>query len=224
MKPRLLDLFCGAGGCTKGYQRAGFHVTGVDVKPQPNYCGDEFWQDDVIRLLTVMCDSWLYDGDFDAIHASPPCQAHTRAQVLRGREHPDLIAPTRAMLEQTGLPYVIENVVGAPLRDPIELCGAAFGRPFCRHRLFEINWPLNSLLPGCAKGQLPVLPEHVLHTRSADSEKGQRLVRGIQIFGANARADAARDAMEMSWASRDEVSEAIRLCSPSSWANASWRI
>lgn len=209
MRPRLLDLFCGAGGAAMGYHRAGFEVVGVDVKPQPNY-PFEFVEADALGWWLWKNDPALTVGkSFDAIHASPPCQAYTRAQSIRGYDHPKLIGPTRDLLEESGLPYIIENVVGSPLRDPVMLCGSGFGRPFCRHRLFEINWPLGSLVPPCAAGQLGVQPEHVLHTRKAGSVRGERRVRGIQIFGNNARADAARAAMEMPWASRDEVSEAI---------------
>ena len=134
-KPRLLDLFCGAGGCTKGYQRAGFHVTGIDYKPQPNYCGDEFIQGDALEASI---------HGFDAIHASPPCQAHStigghaRRRVV-GLEHVDLVEPTRAKLVASGLPYVIENVPGAPLINAIQLCGSSFGLDVRRHRLFESN-------------------------------------------------------------------------------------
>lgn len=139
MKPRLLDLFCGAGGCTRGYQRAGFEVWGVDVNPQPNYCGDRLQQRDAFEYVA------RYGVDnFDAIHASPPCQAYT--QLAKG-EHPRLIEPVRELLHATGLPYVIENVVGAPLKSPAMLCGSMFGLRVRRHRLFETNWPL--MIPSC---------------------------------------------------------------------------
>lgn len=143
-KPRLLDLFCGAGGCTKGYQEAGFYVVGVDIKPQPNYCGDEFEQFDALAYLRGMERSW-----FDAIHASPPCQNDTaykrRPNHVRPVDH--LIAPVRELLKVTGLSYVIENVPGAPLSNPIQLCGSSFGLDVRRHRLFETSFPL--MAPPC---------------------------------------------------------------------------
>jgi DNA (cytosine-5)-methyltransferase 1 len=164
-KPRILDLFCGAGGCTKGYQEAGFYVVGVDLKPQPNYCGDEFYREDAIALLESGA-AWVPDGDwhvalpvesvFDAIHASPPCQAYTvygnnKEHVRDG--HPELIEPVRELLRAAGLPYVIENVPGAPLRDPIQLCGTSFPPlEVRRHRLFESNLPLMAL--PCNHGRL----------------------------------------------------------------------
>lgn len=128
---RLLDLFCGAGGCTKGYQMAGFEVYGVDINPMPRYCGHAFIQEDAIATL-----DWLIGGVhpewtlemFDAIHASPPCQRFSTATPEENREkHPDLVAPVRQRLRETGLPYIIENVVGAPLENPVLLCGGAFG-------------------------------------------------------------------------------------------------
>jgi len=138
-QPRLLDLFCGGGGAAKGYQRAGFHVTGVDIKAQPRYCGEEFVQGDALEFCRE------HGHEFDVIHASPPCQSHIKGLAavnrLRGRKprHQDLIPQTRAAIEKTGLPYVIENVEGAPLLCPIKVCGTYFNLPIRRHRLFESN-------------------------------------------------------------------------------------
>lgn len=142
-KPRLLDLFCCAGGAARGYQRAGFYVVGVDINPQPRYAGDEFIQADALSVLV---------GGFDAIHASPPCQANLRglAAVNRGLgrayDHVDLLAETRGFLRATWLPYVIEQPEqGAQMVDPVRLCGSSFGLPIRRHRLFESNVPLVGL-------------------------------------------------------------------------------
>jgi hypothetical protein len=148
-RPILLDLFCGAGGCTKGYQEAGFHVVGVDIDPQPNYCGDVFLQADAMRVLQLLTrDGLLRIGDdmagmqFRAIHASPPCQAFADVTKWTGNQadHPELVAPTRKLLLATGLPYVMENVRKAPLRACYMLCGSMFGLPIRRHRYFETNW------------------------------------------------------------------------------------
>ncbi len=128
MKPRLLDLFCGAGGAAMGYSRAGFEVVGVDIDPQPHY-SFEFHQ---ANALTFPLEG------FDAIHASPPCQAYSKAVKQVNRPgHPQLLEPTRELLMTSGRPWVIENVPGAPLRSPITLCGSGFGLPIRRHRLFE---------------------------------------------------------------------------------------
>ena len=144
MKPKLLDLFCGAGGAGMGYFRAGFEVTGIDIRPQPNY-PFRFIQADALEYVIE------HGHEFDAIHASPPCQVHTtlgdlvRKQPGRGAtyddRHHDLIPQTRRALELIGHPYVIENVVGAAnsLRSPIMLCGNMFGLKVYRHRLFECS-------------------------------------------------------------------------------------
>ena len=149
-KPRLLDLFCGAGGAAVGYARAGFEVVGVDLVAQPNY-PFEFVCDDALTVLDRMLngDDWDWGSitSFDAIHGSPPCQAFTHARLIghRGRrDHPRLIKPTRVLLQRAGVPYVIENVEGArgELIDPVMLCGSTFGLNIQRHRLFECNFPV----------------------------------------------------------------------------------
>lgn len=140
MTYRLLDLFCGAGGAAMGYHRAGFEVVGVDINPQPHY-PFEFHQADALIFPL--------DG-FDAIHASPPCQAYSTATRDRGL-HPDLYAPTRKRLIDTSIPFIIENVIGAPYTHGFVLCGSMFpltgvtdpdGVPVWmqRHRNFETSW------------------------------------------------------------------------------------
>ncbi len=116
-RPRLLDLFCGAGGCSMGYHRAGFDVVGVDIKRQKNY-PFEFHQADALEFPL--------DG-FDAIHASPPCQAYSVTRHTHTKEHPELVAPTRERLVGAGVPWIMENVIGAPMPSAIVLCGASFG-------------------------------------------------------------------------------------------------
>ena len=139
MKPRLLDLFCGAGGSAVGYHRAGFDVVGVDIKPQPNY-PFRFEQYEALWLLDRLNHGyWNGIEAFDAIHASPPCQRWLGVPGALGEsEYPDLIKPTRELLRSTGLSYVIENVPGAPL-DGFVLCGSTFGLPIVRHRRFEVH-------------------------------------------------------------------------------------
>lgn len=143
-KYKILDLFCKAGGAAKGYADAGFEVVGVDIVPQPNY-PYKFIQMDAIEFLKTQDLS-----EFDAIHASPPCQKHTKAQALsKGRnggkygEHPDFIPQTRELLNEIGKPYIIENVEGSPLKNPISLYGSQFDNLYTqRRRLFESNIPL----------------------------------------------------------------------------------
>ncbi len=144
--PRLLDLFCGAGGAAMGYHRAGFEVVGVDIEPQPHY-PFEFIQASWDEPLMVLPGLWEREGVDYVIHASPPCQAYSTMTKKWGRseEHPDLVEPVREHLQLIGAPYVIENVVGAPLVDPLMLCGSMFGlgdnfgRQLRRHRVFESN-------------------------------------------------------------------------------------
>lgn len=150
-KPRLLDLFCGGGGAAMGYARAGFEVVGMDINPQGNY-PFRFIQGDALEALRTI---HRIDSYFDAIHASPPCQAYTRKAATWGRErnhwidHPDLLEPTRALLRATGLPYVIENVPGAPIEAQLMLCGSMFGLRIQKHRLFESNVDLGFAPASC---------------------------------------------------------------------------
>jgi DNA (cytosine-5)-methyltransferase 1 len=146
VKPRLFDAACKAGGCTKGYQRAGFYVVGCDIEAQPNFCGDEFIQGDMLEVLA----DYEFMSTFDAAHASPPCQAYIRSgNVARDGRHPKLIGPVRELLEATGLPYVIENVPGAELRPDVVLCGSMFGLEVRRHRWFESNVSLPPWVLAC---------------------------------------------------------------------------
>jgi len=149
-KPVLLDTYCGGGGATKGYQRAGFFVVGIDIKPQPNYCGDAFIRGDVIGILGRMLKGekflasdgrWYRLTDFAAIHASPPCQRYSLGSARWDKEHPDLLNKTENLLQKIGLPAVIENVERAPFTWPtITLCGIQFYLDVIRHRKFATNW------------------------------------------------------------------------------------
>jgi len=142
---RLLDLFCGAGGAAMGYHRAGFdEIVGVDIKPQPHY-PFTFVQGDALEYVA------LHGREFDVIHASPPCQHYSAMQHIKKNKHkwPDLIEPTRIQLQITGKPFVIENVIGAPLRIDLLLCGSMFGLRMIRHRIFESNMPMPLLTLTC---------------------------------------------------------------------------
>lgn len=197
-KPVLIDLFCGAGGCTKGYQRAGFYVIGVDLSPQPNYCGDEFFQADALAFDLTRAD---------AVHASPLCQAHSPLGQQMSRqydhiEHVDLIPPTRELVQASGLPYVIENVPGAPLIHPTVLCGSSFGLGVRRHRLFETNWPLMG--PTCAHGQQAPQFEVFEHGH-------WRLSPTVPVYGSGGGKAVEHWpwAMGIDWMTRAEMSQAI---------------
>jgi hypothetical protein len=144
-RPRLLDLFCGAGGAGMGYHRAGFDVFGIDLEPQPNYPFD-FVQGDALDYLAA------HPQEFDVIHASPPCQHYAHVTRWRGTaaDHPDLVAVTRKALDQAGRPWVMENVLEAPIRHDIVLCGSMFGLSVRRHRAFETSWRAFSLMRPCS--------------------------------------------------------------------------
>lgn len=154
---RLLDLFCNAGGAGMGYHLAGFEVVGVDLHPQKNY-PFAFIQHDALTLDP------RFLATFDAIHASPPCQGYTSMRHAPGAKGAArLIGPTRAMLERTGLPWIIENVEDArpEMRDPLTLCGSMFslGAQGCRlqrHRLFESNVAISAPKP-CQHDEQPVI-------------------------------------------------------------------
>lgn len=159
-RPRLLDLFCGAGGAAMGYHRAGFDVVGVDIKDQPRY-PFTFIRADALEFLDSL---WLDTGAFDLVHASPPCQHYSDLARRNGNadEHPDLIGPVRLALARRARDYVIENVEGAPLFEPTMLCGARFrlsadGYKLRRHRLFEATFPIEIEGCACASDHRPII-------------------------------------------------------------------
>jgi DNA (cytosine-5)-methyltransferase 1 len=157
-RPRLLDAFSCQGGAGHGYTLAGFDVTAVDIEPQPRN-PHPFIQTDAVAYIAE------HGNEYDVIHASPPCQAYSITKHSHDNEHPDLLEPTREALISTGRPYVIENVVGAPLIDPVMLCGTEFGLratdvdghelALRRHRLFESNvWLMGA--GGCLHDQTTI--------------------------------------------------------------------
>jgi DNA (cytosine-5)-methyltransferase 1 len=146
---KILDVFCGAGLAAIGYHQAGFSTTGVDIEGKSTYTGEEFIQADALEVLADLD----YCRQFDAIHASPPCQRYSQSTAMfrkNGKEYPDLVEPTRVALEKIGLPYVIENVPTAPIRPDIVLHGWMFGLNVMRKRHFELgNWWM--MQPGVPK-------------------------------------------------------------------------
>lgn len=191
-KPRLLDLFCGAGGAAMGYHQAGFEVVGVDIAPQPRY-PFEFHQGDAM--------TWPLDG-FDVIHGSAPCQrftAYGRRQGVQRERHLNLIPAARALLQATGLPYVLENVEGAPLNNPIRLCGTSFGPDLQRHRLFESNAPLSGLR--CNHDR------NVSRWPMATNRRNKR--RTIEVGVRRIPLADQQRAMGIGWMTLEELSQAI---------------
>lgn len=194
-KKVVLDLFCGAGGASAGYKLAGCKVFGVDINPQPRY-PFEFIQGDASDL-NILKDILSYN-EIDLIHASPPCQKYSKTQRINGIEnYPDLIGKVRSNFQELDIPYVIENVRGAPLKHPIELCGLMFGLKTYRHRLFETSWPM-----------VPIKhPEHWYRT----AKMGRKPKPGefIHVVGHFSGKKEAEEAMGIDWMSRAELAQAI---------------
>ena len=199
-KPKLLDLFCCAGGAGVGYSRAGFDVVGVDIKWQPNY-----------PLPFIQADALTLDPEFiakfDAIHASPPCQSYSDLAKRNGNadKWPRLIEPVRSILVQSGLPYIMENVDGAPLIDPVVLCGTMFpGLRVLRHRLFEANF---KIVPPPHKRHPKV---HTFDRRKTHFGKTDEWEDFVTVTGGgNCTLAAARDAMGIDWMTKGEINESI---------------
>lgn len=207
-RPRLLDLFCGAGGAAMGYHRAGFDVVGVDIKPQPHYPFTSLRADGLEFLSRPGRFVWPPGGTFDAIHASPPCQGYVGWQNIgtaRGgtNDWPRLIEPIRELLDATGLPYVIENVENAPLQTNLVLCGSMFGLGVRRHRKFETSFAVLGRPASCAHtgdkvGVYGKLDGRRLFTRADGSELHNP-----------SSLEQAQTAMGIDWMEWDELKEAI---------------
>jgi DNA (cytosine-5)-methyltransferase 1 len=216
-KMRILDLFCGAGGCAVGYHCSGFvDVVGIDIMPQPRY-PYVFIQGDALDFLSLLIDckgpeGWYLD-DFDLICASPPCQRYSRTKSIHKRQDlPDLVPPTRQLLMASCRPWVIENVPGAPLFCSALVCGLALGLRVKRHRYFESSHPLMSTT--CPTGHRDSYVTVAGNDFMKCTSKSWVSVHG---GGAPARADARRRAdkataslaMGIDWMTRDELSQAI---------------
>jgi len=194
---KLLDLFCGVGGASVGYAEASFEITGIDLKHGKRY-PYKYIKGDVLAYL----DDLDFLRSFDVIHASPPCQTHSITQHLRNAQGKstnkiDLIPETRAALIASGKPYIIENVPGSPLIDPIQLCGSSFGLKVRRHRLFESNM---DLIGSVCDHKLQGRPIGVYGSLNDQIPNGGKTATTI---------DEARNAMNMPWAIWTELVEAI---------------
>jgi DNA (cytosine-5)-methyltransferase 1 len=199
-KPLLVDLCCGVGGCSVGYARAGFDVKGIDINPQPHY-PFEFTKANVLDIELPEADCY---------HISPPCQLFSNATIQyrkKGRLYPDVLTPMRQRLLKTGKPFIIENVIGAPLRKDLILCGEMFGLRVQRHRIFEIH------------GFTVLQPPHVKHKGSATGINHRYLKSGKQFYyytvcgHGQSEVDALdnwKKAMGIDWqVTKREISQAI---------------
>ena len=191
---RLLDLFSGAGGCAVGYYRAGFtDIVGVDIADQPRY-PFTFIRGDALKYLAA------HGNEFDAVHASPPCQGYSKMRYTTGKEYPLMLDDVRKALRATGKPYVIENVEGAPLIDATLLCGTMFGLNLFRHRKFETSFFM-------------MAPPHAKHSIYGIS-CGQGMPptaekKYMTITGNFTGQEAGRLAMGIDWMNRRELTQAI---------------
>jgi len=174
-----------------GYYRAGFtDITGIDIMPQPRY-PFKFVQADALEYVAE------HGHEYDVIHASPPCQAYSKAQRIQKNQHPELIEPTRGLLQRIGKPYIIENVPGAPLINPVYLTGSMFGLLTLKQRLFECSFSVPFMLAPppsgkqCKMGRKPKPGEY------------------IQVVGHFSDTEYAKKAMDCHWMTRDELAEAI---------------
>jgi DNA (cytosine-5)-methyltransferase 1 len=200
-RPLLLDLFCGAGGCSVGYHRAGFAVVGVDHRPQPHYPFSFVCCDALEYLDMMLCGR--VEHRIDAIHASPPCQGYSVMRHLTGRSYPDLVGAVRSRLRQLGKPFVIENVEGAPLeRGSVLLCGTMFGLRVRRHRVFELWPPRLILAPPCACRNGVVSGRLVGHRVAGRLRAGRRMPP-------RATEAQRREAIGVPWMTAREARQAI---------------
>jgi DNA (cytosine-5)-methyltransferase 1 len=205
MRPRLLDLFCGAGGCSVGYHRAGFDVVGVDNRPQPRY-PFPFVQADALEHLAA------HGREYDAVHASPPCQGYSQARFVvstRGREYPMLLKDTFDALERNARPWMIENVGGSPLYG-IQLCGTMFGLAVRRHRVFEAPFMLLAPADECRHR----VTDYGVYAGKV-TKLGTKMVAYTASTGRThyrpeqAQAEHAAEAMGIDWMTLKELCQAI---------------
>ena len=201
-QPVLLDLFCCAGGAAVGYHRAGFEVVGVDINPQPNY-PFFFAQSDALKMPPEILST------FDVVHASPPCQAYSDLAKRNGNgdDWPKLIEPVRDLLSRSGVPFIIENVEGAPLKQPTVLCGTMFEElRVLRHRLFETTFPVTAPEHG-PHPKVHTFDRRKLHYGKTDEWRDYVMVTG----GGNCTIAAAHDAMGIDWCRlfKREINESI---------------
>jgi DNA (cytosine-5)-methyltransferase 1 len=188
---KALDLFCGAGGAAMGLHRAGFEVVGVDNTPQPKY-PFEFILGDALNPPVDL-------SQFDLIWASPPCQQYSVTRSIYNRDYPDLVDDARLLLKQSGKLYIIENVPGAPLENPLMLCGTMFGLRVLRHRLFETNPPIY-MAPFTCRHHMPV---------KKSGRRPNRDIEFINVTGHFSDVEYAKFAMDIDWMGQKELSQAI---------------
>ena len=198
-KPLLLDLFCGAGGASEGYFRAGFDVVGVDISPQKHY---------PFRFIQMDSFSFRDFKPFNLIHASPPCKSYSRLKKFSNDEDRSVIDRTRTLLESSEVNFVIENVPFSTLNNPVVLCGSMFDLDVRRHRLFETSFKLDQLK--CDHNKQDLNKKFV----RADYHSGKRVLIPTSVVSVHGRGHGVsvadqRKAMGIDWMTQDELSQAI---------------
>lgn len=206
-RPKMLDAFCGCGGASAGYVRAGWDVTGVDNRPMPRYLlsgATAFVQADALEYIA------RHGHEYDCIHASPPCQRYTVAASIHNSagNHPDLVAAVRDALIGTGKPWVIENVIGAPMGYGVVLCGLSFGLRVIRHRVFESSI---MLFAPTHRSHPKHLTTGTLTLKRGGQGNGYSTGKGglVCVAGNNFVRQAAAEAMGIGWMTRKELANAI---------------
>jgi DNA (cytosine-5)-methyltransferase 1 len=206
---KLLDLCCMAGGTSMGYHMAGFQVTGVDIDRQPNF-PFEFMRDDITQITDKQAIT--IRRNFDAVAASPPCKGYGVIKTLSSPHHPKLIPYVRELFEFIDLPYIIENVVGAPLSAPVQVCGSGLGLRVQRHRLFESNCDLIGVRCNHRWQDRDLRYLQIPNGRGSERMRGIVYVYG-RGDGSHFRNYSQRaiwsHAMGIDWMSIDELSQAI---------------
>lgn len=198
-RPILADFYCCQGGATRGYQLAGYYVLGIDLDPQPRYCGEAFIQGDALTLIAAMA-AWIA-ANAAFVHGSPPCQGYSAAQVIQGNDHPWLISPTRDAFNALGVPWVIENVPGAAshMISPIVLCGTMFGLQTYRDRLIEPGGGLVLPQPHHPRHDAPI-------TKMGRPRRPGEMAHYVGNFSG---VQEARDDLNVPWMNRDGIRESI---------------
>jgi len=213
----VLDLFCGAGGASMGYHRAGFDVVGVDIKPQPQY-PFPFIQDDAMKVLKDLSKAaiTMFMGrPVSMLHLSPPCKAHTRAKHLRDAQRhvqsePNLLTPSLRLLEDVNIPWVVENVPGAPMPKELVLCGSMFGLKVRRHRWFCTHRDYVLQAPSRCDHENQGKPIGVYHSMN-DTPQGLNTKTGKWVVGGSTAKTLLEGqvAMDISWMTWGPLTQAV---------------
>jgi len=207
--PRLLDFCCKAGGTSMGYHMAGFNVVGIDIEPQPNF-PFQFYVEDVMKIGDKQING--IRRNFDALAGSPPCQGFGALKALAKQPKPEILIRVREIFEAADLPYIIENVPGAPLIDPVQVCGSALGLRVQRHRMFESNCDIEGTPCEHLWQDRDKRYTHIPNKLYEDYRSGVVSVAGRgdgSHFQNQSQAEIWSHAMGIDWMNMEEMGQAI---------------